>query len=93
MFPVHVHVDRNGFVYVNLDAASPPDVTWNDQFGSMDLEPRFNQSAIDWDNVEYDHTWTEEGAYNWKLMQENYNEVNVDLPKLLLWLTRSLNQI
>ena len=77
LFPVHIHVDRNGFLYVNLDAASTPEIAWDDQFGSMDLEPRFAQPAIDWENIDYDHTWTQDGDYNWKLMQENYNEVKL----------------
>lgn len=75
LFPVHVHVDRNGFVYVNLDAGLVPEISWEQQYGSLDQQDVLKDSGVDWDAVEYDFTWTKEGAFNWKLMQDNYNEV------------------
>lgn len=77
LFPVHIHVDRNGFIYANLDAANTPETAWSDQYGAMDLEDRFVKSGIDWEKIEYDLTWTQNGEFNWKLMQENYNEVSL----------------
>lgn len=75
LFPVHVHVDRNGFVYVNLDARQTPEVSWESQYGVMDQQEVLVNAGVDWDKVEYDFTWTKEGSFNWKLMQDNYNEV------------------
>ncbi|KAH9215440.1 Rieske [2Fe-2S] iron-sulfur domain-containing protein, partial [Leptodontidium sp. 2 PMI_412] len=74
LFSIHTHVDRNGFVYVNLDASEEPTVSWEDQYGNMDQQKVLVGSGIDWTNAEYDFTWTAEGNFNWKLMQDNYNE-------------------
>ncbi|KIX02666.1 uncharacterized protein Z518_08608 [Rhinocladiella mackenziei CBS 650.93] len=74
LFPIHVHVDRNGFVYVNLDASSKPEVTWDEQYGQLDRQEVLENSGVDWDAVEYDFTWIKDGKFNWKLMQDNYNE-------------------
>ncbi|KAJ9609477.1 hypothetical protein H2200_005804 [Cladophialophora chaetospira] len=74
LFPVHVHLDRNGFVYVNLDAHPEPEIKWETQYGNLDQQPALLNSGVDWDAVEYDFTWVKEGKFNWKLMQDNYNE-------------------
>jgi phenylpropionate dioxygenase-like ring-hydroxylating dioxygenase large terminal subunit len=74
LFKIHTHVDRNGFVYVNMDANLEPEVSWEEQYGALDRQNVLIESGIDWSMVEYDFTWTEEGEYNWKLMQDNYNE-------------------
>ena len=76
LFPIHVHIDRNGFVYVNLDAKGIPDISWESQYGGMDQQEVLISAGVDWDKVEYDFTWTKEGHFNWKLMQDNYNEVS-----------------
>ena len=34
LFPVHMHVDRNGFVYANLDARREAEIKWEDQYGT-----------------------------------------------------------
>ncbi|KIY00723.1 uncharacterized protein Z520_03388 [Fonsecaea multimorphosa CBS 102226] len=74
LFPVHTHVDRNGFVYVNLDARPTPEIQWEEQFGDLDRQGVLQGSGVDWDAVEYDFTWVKEGKFNWKIMQDNYNE-------------------
>lgn len=79
LFPIHTHTDINGFVYVNLDASEKPEVSWEDQYGEMDQQKVLLESGIDWSKVEYDFTWTSEGKFNWKLMQDNYNEVGAAL--------------
>lgn len=86
LFSIHTHVDRNGFVYVNLDANEQPEVSWEEQYGDMDQQKVLLESGIDWTKVEYDFTWTAEGQFNWKLMQDNYNEVWIfgKLPLLVL---------
>jgi phenylpropionate dioxygenase-like ring-hydroxylating dioxygenase large terminal subunit len=82
LFPIHVHVDRNGFVYVNLDAKEVPEISWESQYAQMDKQDVLALSGIDWDAVEYDLTWIKEGKFNWKLMQDNYNEVSNTLASL-----------
>ena len=77
LFPIHIHVDRNGFVYANLDAKESPDVSWESQYGAIDRQKVLTSSGVDWDSVEFDLTWTKEGQFNWKLMQDNYNEVQL----------------
>jgi phenylpropionate dioxygenase-like ring-hydroxylating dioxygenase large terminal subunit len=74
LFPIHVHVDRNGFVYINMDARDEPEISWESQYGQIDQQAVLLNSGIEWDKVEYDFTWTKEGPFNWKLMQDNYNE-------------------
>jgi phenylpropionate dioxygenase-like ring-hydroxylating dioxygenase large terminal subunit len=29
---------------------------------------------INWDDYEFDHTWEQEGDFNWKILADNYNE-------------------
>ena len=84
-FPVHVRVDRNGFVYINLDTNPEPEISWEDQCGQLDRQDVLTHSGIDWDAVEYDFTWTKDGKFNWKLMQDNYNGVRIDLVVLILF--------
>ncbi|KAF9889816.1 hypothetical protein FE257_006906 [Aspergillus nanangensis] len=72
LFPIHVHVDGNGFIWVNLDAAETPEVAWADDFAEIDKLARF--ADVDWDEYTFDHTWDMEGAYNWKILADNYNE-------------------
>ncbi|KIW91672.1 uncharacterized protein Z519_07640 [Cladophialophora bantiana CBS 173.52] len=74
LFPIHTHVDRNGFVYVNLDARPEPEISWVEQFGDLDRQAVLQNSGVDWDAIEYDFTWVKEGKFNWKIMQDNYNE-------------------
>ena len=69
-------MDRNGFVYANLDAKLVPSVSWEAQYGRIDEQAVLTSSGVDWDEVEYDFTWVKEGSFNWKLMQDNYNEVS-----------------
>ena len=77
LFPIHTHVDSNGFVYANLDARPEPEISWKQQYGELDRQDVLVNSGVDWDAVEYDFTWTKDGNFNWKLMQDNYNEVQV----------------
>jgi phenylpropionate dioxygenase-like ring-hydroxylating dioxygenase large terminal subunit len=74
LFPIHVHVDRNGFAYINMDSRDPPEFSWESQYGQIDQQEVLLNSGIDWEKVEYEFTWTKEGNFNWKLMQDNYNE-------------------
>jgi phenylpropionate dioxygenase-like ring-hydroxylating dioxygenase large terminal subunit len=68
---IHVHVDNKGLIWTNLDPSDTP-VAWSEHFGGSDDQERLDY--YDWDQYEYDHTWEMEGAYNWKLLGDNYNE-------------------
>ncbi|KAJ6014713.1 hypothetical protein N7540_009304 [Penicillium herquei] len=70
--PIHMHIDRNGFIWVNLDAAETPEVAWNDDFEGVDEQPRFDH--YNFEEYNFDHTWDMEGEFNWKILADNYNE-------------------
>lgn len=72
LLPVHVHVDQLGFVWVNLDAATEPTTSWNDDFLGVDTQERFG--TFDFSQYQFDHSWSMQGAYNWKTLADNYNE-------------------
>ncbi|CAI7606617.1 unnamed protein product [Penicillium discolor] len=72
LFPAHVHIDRNGFVWVNLDASETPEVAWKDDFEGVDEQPRFEH--YNFEEYNFDHTWDMEGEFNWKILADNYNE-------------------
>jgi phenylpropionate dioxygenase-like ring-hydroxylating dioxygenase large terminal subunit len=64
LFPVHTHIDRNGFVYANLDAKETLDISWESQYGMLDLQEVLLSSGVDWEAVEFDHTWTKDRQFN-----------------------------
>jgi phenylpropionate dioxygenase-like ring-hydroxylating dioxygenase large terminal subunit len=72
LLPIHVHIDNNGFIWVNLDAKEQPEISWDDDFKGIDRQPRMDY--INWDDYEFDHTWEQEGDFNWKILADNYNE-------------------
>lgn len=72
LFPIHVHIDHNGFVWLNLDASKKPEIAWNDDFENVDLQKRFEE--YNFDDYEFDHAWHIDAEYNWKIAADNYNE-------------------
>ncbi|RBR12663.1 hypothetical protein FVER53590_03410 [Fusarium verticillioides] len=72
LFPVHVHIDAIGFVWVNLDASPEPEVKWSDDFEGVDSQERFKY--FDFSKYHFDHVWGMQGNYNWKTLADNYNE-------------------
>lgn len=64
LFPVHVHVDRLGFVWVNLEATLEPTVPWEELFAGVDTQKRLQ--AFNFDEYKLDHCWSLQGNYNWK---------------------------
>ncbi|KAI1437100.1 hypothetical protein GGR50DRAFT_686084 [Xylaria sp. CBS 124048] len=72
LFPIHVHIDTNGFIWVNLEAVEKPTTPWEADYKNIDKQARFQ--AYNFDDYEFDHTWQMEGTYNWKLLGDNYNE-------------------
>ncbi|GFF68446.1 hypothetical protein IFM47457_02067 [Aspergillus lentulus] len=71
LFPVHVHTDALGFIWVNLDS-SPNPVPWEEDFNGVDRQERFQR--FDFTQYKFDHTWQMAGDYNWKTLADNYNE-------------------
>lgn len=80
LLPIHVHVDNNGFIWVNLDGGEKPEIAWEDDFKDVDLQPRFKD--FDFTDYEFDHTWEMEGEYNWKISADNYNECQTSHPDI-----------
>lgn len=72
LFPIHVRIDTNGFVWVNLDAKEEPEVDWEEDFDGIDRQARFKE--FNFDDYAFDHTWEMDGKYNWKILADNYNE-------------------
>lgn len=74
LYKVHTHIDARGFIWVNLDGAEKPTISWEEQFEGVDTQPRLQNFNMD--DYEYDYTWKMEGKFNWKTLIENYNEVS-----------------
>ena len=72
LFPVHVHIDRCGFIWVNLDGNEQPEAAWENDFAGVDKQERFKQ--FNFDDYVFDHVWQMDGDYNWKMLGDNYNE-------------------
>lgn len=72
LLPIHTHVDRNGFVWVNLDSKEEPEIAWEDELSGSDTQARF--ADYDFEDYHFDHEWEQGGPYNWKILADNYNE-------------------
>ena len=72
LFQIHVHVDKLGFIWVNLDSDPRPEA-WGQDFGAVDEQPRLQNFNVE--EYQFDHQWGMEGDYNWKTLADNYNEV------------------
>ena len=72
LLPIHVHIDKLGFVWVNLDSSEVPEISWNEQCEGVDTQKR--TEGFDFSEYHFDHAWGMEGAYNWKTLADNYNE-------------------
>lgn len=70
LWRVNVHIDRKGFVWVNMDAAC--ELAWEDDFEGVDAQPRMN--VFNFEAYKFDHTWNMTGNFNWKALADNYNE-------------------
>ncbi|KAJ5572371.1 Aromatic-ring-hydroxylating dioxygenase alpha subunit, partial [Penicillium sp. DV-2018c] len=72
LLPIHVHIDINGFIWLNLDAGEKPETSWEDDIAETDLQPRFNDFS--WEDYSFDHTWELTGEYNWKIMADDFSK-------------------
>lgn len=71
LLSIHVHVDINGFIWVNLDASKEP-MPWSEDFLGADTQERMKK--FNFKDYHFDHTWQMSGDYNWKTLGDNYNE-------------------
>jgi phenylpropionate dioxygenase-like ring-hydroxylating dioxygenase large terminal subunit len=72
LLPIHVHIDAQGFIWVNLDASEVPAMQWDEKFNGVDAQPRM--AGFDFSQYRYDHSWAMDGDCNWKVLADNYNE-------------------
>ena len=72
LFPIHVRIDAKGFIWVNLDSNEAPEVAWEDDFSGIDRQERYDN--FNFDDYVLDSTYQMEGAHNWKLLADNFNE-------------------
>ncbi|KAH7214446.1 Rieske [2Fe-2S] iron-sulfur domain-containing protein [Fusarium oxysporum] len=72
LYPIHVYIDKLGFIWVNMDASATPTVAWDDDFAGVDTQPRLQ--PFDMAAYHFDHQWEMIGDYNWKTLADNYNE-------------------
>jgi len=72
LFPIHVRIDVNGFIWVNLDSKPEPEISWEEDFDGVDQQERFKH--FDFGNYDFDHVWAIDADYNWKIAADNYNE-------------------
>ncbi|CAG9984030.1 unnamed protein product [Clonostachys byssicola] len=70
LFPIHVHLDGKGFIWINLNASKPE--PWSAAFDKIDQMKR--HEPFNFDDYHFDHTWGMSGDYNWKTLADNYNE-------------------
>lgn len=71
LFPIHVHIDAHGFIWVNLSASKEPE-PFEREFNKIDQMER--HKPFDFNDYHFDHTWHMSGDYNWKTLADNYNE-------------------
>lgn len=72
LLPIHVFVDKSGFVWVNLQAGEP-DVKWENDFKGVDEPPKMQEFEFATD-FKFDHYWEMDVDANWKALVDNYNE-------------------
>jgi phenylpropionate dioxygenase-like ring-hydroxylating dioxygenase large terminal subunit len=72
LFPIHVRLDKNGFIWINMDSKKEPEVSWESQFDTVDEQERLE--AFNFDDYEFNYTWNMESNFNWKILADNFNE-------------------
>ncbi|KAM6511404.1 Choline monooxygenase, chloroplastic [Fusarium falciforme] len=72
LLPINVHVDKTGFIWVNLQAGTPEE-PWEKQFPGVDESARMTSYDFD-GGYSFDHVWEMDLDSNWKGVMENYNE-------------------
>jgi hypothetical protein len=91
LFPIHVRIDRRGFVWVNLEATETPSIKWESRFEASDTHPRLEEFNME--DYVFDHAWNMNGEYNWKACVDNYNEVRINISTAMCCLSSGIPQI
>ncbi|KAM0342033.1 hypothetical protein ACHAPU_009761 [Fusarium lateritium] len=76
LFPLHVHIDDKGFVWVNMDAKSQPEISWDENRNQAARYSSFNLG-----DYQFDHVKQDTSSFNWKTLADKYstNGNNSDL--------------
>ncbi|KAI5282029.1 hypothetical protein KEM54_003022 [Ascosphaera aggregata] len=70
----HMHVDKHGFVWINLDSSSKPQVSWQDQASCIDAMEKFKGFSPS--DYTYSHSWSIGGDFDWKTFVDyHFNEI------------------
>lgn len=72
LFRVHTKIDRNGFIWTNMDAKKIPEIPWEEHFRDVDVQDRYE--GLNFDDYELDHIYELDANYNWKVAADNFNE-------------------
>lgn len=72
LFSIHTHTDRNGFIWINMDGKSTPEITFEECFKNVDIQARY--APITFTNYDLHHIYTLQTTYNWKIASDNFNE-------------------
>jgi hypothetical protein len=72
VFPIHSRIDRNGFIWINMDGKTTPEIPFDQCFKDVDIQDRY--APIDFSNYDLSHVYTLEAEYNWKIASDNFNE-------------------
>jgi phenylpropionate dioxygenase-like ring-hydroxylating dioxygenase large terminal subunit len=65
LFPLHVHVDDKGFVWVNMDAKTQPEISWEENRNQAARYGSFNLS-----DYQFDHCKQDNSSFNWKTLAD-----------------------
>ncbi|KAL7007345.1 hypothetical protein EMMF5_003184 [Cystobasidiomycetes sp. EMM_F5] len=68
LFPIHVHVNEKGFIFINFSSGKPVDFT--ERFGALSEE----WSSLPVQEYEYAYSWEATGKFNWKTLIDGYCE-------------------
>ncbi|KAI4727230.1 ISP domain-containing protein [Aureobasidium sp. EXF-10728] len=72
LFGIHVKVDINNFIWINMDANPTPEVPWEEHFADVDKQDRYRD--FNFADYELDHCYELDGDFNWKILADNFNE-------------------
>lgn len=72
IFPIHTHTDRNGFIWLNMDASATPEIPFDECFKDVDIQSRYG--PINFSNYSLHHIYKLHTTYNWKIASDNFNE-------------------
>ncbi|SPJ78333.1 related to choline monooxygenase [Fusarium torulosum] len=66
LFGIQGHVDKLGFIWINMNSDPTSVIAGADDFASIDKQPRLQR--FDMDSYCFDQQWEMIGGYNWKTL-------------------------